>query len=230
MGVLTLLFVVWAAAIPRPEPVIPGLREGVEVRQVGANDERPAGGGDLEVTASGQAGEAVSDTVGRLLGWAAVALVVLVAVVGLVLVLRAWLTDRDRRTPAAADAPDLDLEAVAVAVSGDASDRRAALSAGTPAEGIIAAWAHLEATLREAGVPLPPSRTSSEVSLDVLRRFAVDPETLATLADLYREARWSHHPLTEVDRARAATAYRSLDSDLRAQVPVAPGSGPAPRA
>ena len=174
----------------------------------------------------------MSDTVGRLLGWAAVALVVLVAVVGLVLVLRAWLTDRDRRTPAAADAPDLDLdlEAVVTAVSGDASDRRAALSAGTPAEGIIAAWAHLEATLRESGVPLPPSRTSSEVSLDVLRRFAVDPETLATLADLYREARWSHHPLTEADRARAATAYRSLDSDLRAQVPVAPGSGPAPRA
>lgn len=228
MGVLTLLFVVWAAAIPRPERVIPGLREGLEVRQVGANDELPGGGGDLEVTPSGQAGLAVGDTIGQVLGWAAVALVVLVAVLGLVIVLRALLA-RDHRTPAAADAPDLDLEAVAVAVSGDASDRLAALSAGTPAEGIVAAWSHLEATLREAGVPLPPSRTSSEVSLDVLRRYAVDPETLSTLAGLYREARWSHHPLTEADRARAAAAYRSLDADLRAEASSAPAAARAPR-
>lgn len=224
MGVLTLLFVVWAAAVPRPDPVIPGLREGLEVRQIGANDEFLGGEGDLEVRPSGQAGQAVDDRLGLVLGWTAVALVVLFVVFCLVVVVRAWLGARDHRTPAADDAPDLDLESVARAVTGDASDRLAALSAGTPAEGIIAAWSHLEVTLRAAGVPLPPSRTSSEVSLDVLRRYAVDPETLATLAGLYREARWSHHPLTEADRARAATAYRSLDADLRAEMSTSSGT------
>jgi hypothetical protein len=106
-------------------------------------------------------------------------------------------------------------------VSGDASERLDALSAGTPAEGIIAAWTHLEATLHETGLALPPSRTSTEVSLDVLRRFPVDETTLRTLADLYREARWSKHPLTEDDRSRAAAAYGALDAALRAGMPQA---------
>ena len=53
----------------------------------------------------------------------------------------------------------------------------------------------------------------------MLRRFSVDPDTLRTLAALYREARWSHHPLTEDDRARAAAAYRALDADVRAGMP-----------
>ena len=121
--------------------------------------------------------------------------------------------------PRVADAPDLDLEALALAVSGDASQRLDALSVGTPAQGIIAAWTHLEATLHETGLPLPPSRTSTEVSLDVLRRFSVDEATLRTLADLYREARWSRHPLTEDDRSRAAAAYGALDAALRAGMP-----------
>ncbi|HET6969334.1 MAG TPA: DUF4129 domain-containing protein [Ornithinibacter sp.] len=229
MGVLTILFVVWAAAVPRPERVISGWREGLEVRQIGADDERLGGEVDLEVTPSGQAGQAVDDVVGFVLGWTAVAVVVLFVVFCLVVAVRAWLRTREHRTPAAADAPDLDLEALAVAVTGDTSDRLAALSAGTPAEGVVAAWSHLEATLREAGVPLPPSRTSSEVSLDVLRRYAVDPETLTTLAALYREARWSHHPLTEADRTRAATAYRALDTHLRAAASLTPGAARAPR-
>jgi hypothetical protein len=57
----------------------------------------------------------------------------------------------------------------------------------------------------------------------VLRRFAVDPATLRTLADLYREARWSRHELTEDDRARAEEAYRALDVAVRAGVPQTPG-------
>ena len=80
---------------------------------------------------------------------------------------------------------------------------------------MVAAWVHLEATLHDAGVTLSPSRTSTEVTLDALRRFDVDPDTLGTLADLYREARWSRHPLTEQDRARAEEAYRALEVDVR---------------
>jgi hypothetical protein len=42
---------------------------------------------------------------------------------------------------------------------------------------------------------------------------------LQTLADLYREARWSRHPLTEDDRARAFSSYRALDAAMHASTP-----------
>lgn len=223
LGAATILVVVWAAAIPRPARVIPGLRAGREVRQIGAIDETTDVQNQLESGVGGAAGATTSDTVAWILGWGTVALVVIGAAACLAVLWRAWRGARALRTRQASDAPDLDLEAlavaVAVAVTSDASRRLSALSAGTPAEGIVAAWTHLEATLHAAGVPLAASRTSSEVSLDVLRRYAVDPATLDTLAGLYREARWSRHVLTEDDRGRAATAYRSLDADLRAAAP-----------
>lgn len=221
LGVATLLVAVWAAAVPRPEYVIPTLRPGREARQIGAIDQTPEGQGAFDPAVAGGTGATTSDTVAWILGWGAVSLVVLGAVAALVLLWRAWRRAREDRTPEVSDAADLDLDALAVAVTGDAAQRAAALSAGTPAEGVVAAWTHLEATLHEAGVPLPHSRTSTEVSLGVLRRYDVDPETLSTLAALYREARWSHHRLTEDDRERAGTAYRSLDADLRAATPQA---------
>ena len=226
LGVLTLLFVVWAAAVPHPPRVIPLLRPGAEVKQVGANEPLVGEERELELTPASGPGAETSDLVAAILGWATVLALVAVAVTALVLIVRGLIAQRDPRTPDADDAPDLDLEALAMAVTTESSERLAALSAGTPAQGIVAAWSHLEATLHRAGVPLPASRTSTEVSVDVLRRFAVDPDTLATLAGLYREARWSRHPLTEDDRARAAAAYRALDADVRAATP-APG---APRA
>lgn len=228
LGVLTILVVVWAAAIPRPTPVIPTLRPTYQVRQIGADDEMPGGQGDFERGVRGSSGARTSDAVAAVLGWSAVALVVIAALACLLVLWRAWRRSQEPRTPEESDAPDLDLEALAVAVTADAAQRSTALSAGTPAEGIIAAWTHLEATLHEAGVRLAASRTSTEVALEVLHRFAVDRETLAVLALLYREARWSRHPLTEADRARAAESYRSLDADLRAQA-TGTRSVPSPR-
>ncbi|WP_377643599.1 DUF4129 domain-containing protein [Oryzobacter terrae] len=135
------------------------------------------------------------------------------------------LLHRPGREPlAAADAAlDLDLEELARAVATGTDDRLAALSAGTPAEGVIAAWTHLEAAVHAAGVPLGASRTSSEVTVEVLRHFEVDDETLHGLAALYREARWSRHPLDESARTRAAAAYRSLDDAVRAAAPTPRG-------
>jgi Domain of unknown function (DUF4129) len=227
LGAVTLLVVVWAAAIPRPKPVIPTLRRTREVRQIGANDEFGTASTDLAPPRGAGRSVTTSDTIAFVLGWSAFLVVGVGALVCLVLLWRAWRRAQDDRTPPVSDAADLDLEALAEAVTGDSSQRLAALSAGTPAEGIIAAWTHLEATLHEAGVPLPPSRTSTEVSVDVLRRYRVEPETLATLAALYREARWSEHPLAEDDRGRAATAYRSLDADLRSSPAAAQASGRA---
>lgn len=220
LGVLTLLLVVWAAAVPHPRRVITLVRPGAKVKQVGANEYLIGDERELELDPASGSGGDPSDLIAAILGWATIGVLVAIAVAALVVIIRGLVVQRDPRTPEADDAPDLDLEALAMAVTTESSDRLAALSAGTPAEGIVAAWSHLEATLHRAGVPLPASRTSTEVSVDVLRRFAVDPDTLTTLAGLYREARWSRHPLTEDDRARAAAAYRTLDADVRAATPA----------
>lgn len=220
LGVITLLGVVWAAAAPRPARVIPGLHPGVVVKQ-----RPPAENGvfdgefDLKIKRVPGPWNQVSDSVALVLGWATIGLLVLGAAFCLYVIIRSWLAQREDRSVAPDDAADLDLEALAEAVSADSIDRLGALSGGTPAEGIVAAWTHLEATLYAAGVPLPASRTSTEVSLDVLRRYPVDPTTLQLLANLYREARWSRHPLTEEDRARAFTAYRELDAAMSSQAP-----------
>ena len=89
LGVVTLLLVVWAAAVPRPERVIPGLRAGIEVEQ-----QAPAEGltvYDPESGAKRVPGpwEQTSDTIAALLGWAAVLVLVLGATVCLYLLVRA---------------------------------------------------------------------------------------------------------------------------------------------
>jgi Domain of unknown function (DUF4129) len=219
LGVVTLLVVVWAAAAPRPARVLPGLHDDVVVEQQAAAESFNTFDPDLDLKRVTGPWNQTSDGLALVLGWATIAVLALGAGFCVYVMVRAWLAGRDDRTPEIADAPDLDLEALALAVSSDSSQRLDALSAGTPAQGIIAAWTHLEATLHETGVPLSLSRTSTEVSLDVLRRFPVDQTTLSTLAGLYREARWSHHPLTEDDRSRAAAAYGALDAALRAGMP-----------
>lgn len=219
LGVLTLLAVVWAAAAPRPAKVIPGLHDDALLEQQAAAESFNAFDPDLTLKRIPGPWNQTSDAVALVLGWATIALLVLGAAFCVFLMVRSWMAGHEARTPPPDDALDLDLQALALAVSGDASQRLDALSAGGPAEGIIAAWTHLEATLYEAGLPLPPARTSTEVSIDVLRRFSVDETTLRTLADLYREARWSRHPLTEDDRSRAAAAYGALDAALRAAMP-----------
>ena len=219
LGVLTLLVVVWAAAAPRPARVIPGLHDDAILEQQAAAEGFGAYDPDIVLPRIPGPWNQTSDGLALVLGWATIAVLVLGAAFCVFVMVRAWAASRDDRTPPASDAPDLDLEALALAVSGDASQRLDALSVGTPAEGIIAAWTHLEATLHESGLLLTPSRTSTEVSIDVLRRFPVDETTLRTLAGLYREARWSQHPLTEDDRRRAAAAYGALDAALRAGMP-----------
>jgi Domain of unknown function (DUF4129) len=221
LGVITLLGVVWAAAAPRPARVIPGLHPDAVLEQQAPPEGLTVYFPEVKVHRIPGPWNQVSDGVAGVLGWTTIGLLVLGAAFCLFLIIRAWLAGREDRSVAPDDAADLDLEALAEAVSADSIDRLGALSGGTPAEGIVAAWTHLEATLYAAGVPLPASRTSTEVSLDVLRRYPVDPATLQVLANLYREARWSRHPLTEEDRARAFTAYRALDAAMRSEAPQA---------
>lgn len=224
VGALAVLVALWASAVPRPPGTVSGAVFGGPSDQQGYDDTENPTVSEMLGNAYRGPREGASVLEG-ILGYAVVAMLAAILLVCLVLVVKAFVATRDRPAPPADEAPDLDLEALAVAVARGSDDRLAALSAGTPAEGVIAAWAHLEAALHTAKVPLASSRTSTEVTLDVLRRFDVDDATVRGLAALYREARWSRHELTEADRARAAAAYRDLEAAVRPATATVPGAG-----
>ena len=231
LGVIGMLLVVWGAAAPGGGFAAPARGPVDRARRSTENFVFSNGCGSRCPSLATGPQHTVSDTVGAVLGWTAVAVVAVVALLCLAACLRALvgvLRSREDRRPPVGDAADLDLGALAVLLSADAEQRLESLSYGTPAQGIIAAWARLEATLRDVGVPLSSSRTAGEVCVEVLARFDVAPDALRTLADLYREARWSRHPLTEADRATAAAAYRALDTDLRAIVTARTSPAPPP--
>jgi Domain of unknown function (DUF4129) len=218
------LLVVWAAAAPRPERVLPGVSDGVET-VVRPPDEgvvnHPLRILEWDIRYSSAW---VDDRLATVLGWVLVAVIAaaatLLAVVLLRAVLRAW---RARRVPPPEDT--LTTDVVPAAVLADQSERLAALGAGTPREGIVAAWARLEASIAIAGVPLMRSRTSTEVVLATLRSHDVPADTLEELAALFREARYSPHPLTEADRRRAEDAHRRVDAALERQLGLADAWG-----
>jgi hypothetical protein len=89
------------------------------------------------------------------------------------------------------------------------------LARGTPANAVIAAWVALEDAVRSAGVRDDDSRTASELVTAVLRSHRVDRAPLDALAGLYREARFSRHPIAEEQRTLAREALLQVQADLR---------------
>ncbi len=103
---------------------------------------------------------------------------------------------------------------IADAIEQDAEARLAAVETGGPRDGIVACWLRLEETVAACGVPPRPAETSTELVTRVLRSLDVDPRPVATLARLYREARFSEHELDEGSREQARVALHSLSQDL----------------
>ena len=95
---------------------------------------------------------------------------------------------------------------------------------GTPANAVVAAWVRLEDAARSAGVRDDRARTAAELA-DVLRRFKVEEAALEELAGLYREARFSSHPIGEDMRDRARSALQRVTADLAKAVPPQPRHG-----
>lgn len=93
--------------------------------------------------------------------------------------------------------------------------RRALLETGEPRNAIVAAWLDLEESARATGLPRHPSETSTEYTERVLGTWSVDALAITGLAQLYREARFSHHELGEPERQRALAALDVLHRDLQ---------------
>jgi hypothetical protein len=153
--------------------------------------------------------------VGDLIGWTFVIAVLAGLVWGL-----AWLwRHRWHRPPAP---PELDVDAlpdvraVSAALGGDADTQLARLGEGEVRNGIVRCWLRLEEVIAQAGLPRDPAETSSEFTVRVLHALDLDPRAIGGLARLYREARFSEHPMDESARSAAQAMLAQLHADLRA--------------
>jgi uncharacterized protein DUF4129 len=149
---------------------------------------------------------------GELLGYAAV----LAVCFGCYLVLRGLWRNRWRRPqkPVAVAFEPLPPDEMADLIEQDAEARMVAVDSGGPRDGIVACWLRLEESVAACGVPPRPAETSTELVTRVLRSLDVDPRSVATLAQLYREARFSDHVLGEDRRDQARAALLTLSEDL----------------
>jgi Domain of unknown function (DUF4129) len=118
-----------------------------------------------------------------------------------------------RRRPPPADSDVLD--EVAVAITADAEAQQSALRSGTPRNAIVECWLRLEAAVVAAGVPRTPADTSTDLMLRVLATRQIESTAIANLAALYREARFSDHPMTENSRREAIDALDIVHEGLR---------------
>lgn len=110
------------------------------------------------------------------------------------------------------------LAEVAESIAADAAAQRDALRTGVPRDAIVACWLRLEASVVAAGVARRPSDTSTELVERVLAEHQVNPSSLAALAGLYREARFSDHQMTEASRATAISALDQVHAGLARSV------------
>jgi hypothetical protein len=89
-----------------------------------------------------------------------------------------------------------------------------ALAQGSPRNAIVACWLRLEDDVAEAGLPRHVAETSAEFTTRVLGSYSIDPSPVIELAALYREARFSLHPMEQADRDRALVALRQVHAAL----------------
>jgi hypothetical protein len=130
---------------------------------------------------------------------------------------RAW--DARRRPPLEPAEVDFDPLAARSVVqeqmTADADVQRDLLRGGSPRNGIVECWHRFEVQAAASGLSRRPWETSSEFTLRMLDLVGADTRAVGRLAALYREARFSRHPLTEADRDEAAAALDELHAELQ---------------
>ena len=81
---------------------------------------------------------------------------------------------------------------------------------GSPRNAIVATWVRLEQAVEGERFPHRPEETPSELVERALSSYHLDGDAIHRLAALYREARFSTHPVTEDHRLEAAECLRRL--------------------
>lgn len=141
----------------------------------------------------------------------------LLAVVGLIVTLGPrlpafrWPRTAPRRPPRPAElAPD----DVARRVSEAFGTTLSQVAQGQVRNGIILCWHRLEQTAEAAGFSRRPADTSTDLATRLLDALPVSPGPMNRLAALYREARFSSHPLGAEAVGQARADLAQLRSDL----------------
>ena len=165
-----------------------------------------AGAGTAGAAASAKTGAAGHLRVGN--PWPLLVLFVVVALGTAALTLY-------RRRRAVPPLPDPDLEP-------EAEPLVAALAAGArvlhedsdPRAAIIGCYAAMERSLADAGSPPRMADTPAEVLRRATASGMVRAAPATTLTSLFRQARYSSHPMTEADRDAASDALAQVRADL----------------
>lgn len=92
------------------------------------------------------------------------------------------------------------------------------LTEGEPRNAIVACWMQLETETAWAGFPRLDHETSAEYVERVIATASVDPRPITQLAALYREARFSEHPIDETHRATAIEALEHVERSLLGRI------------
>lgn len=108
--------------------------------------------------------------------------------------------------------PDLPDPRPTVAAAAERAATR--LRTGVPTDAIVACWAELERAAGRLGIERRPSETSAETTIRLLTELDLDSDEVAALARLYREARFSAHPMTEAHREHALAHLERLRTQL----------------
>ena len=150
----------------------------------------------------------------------AAAAAVVVAVLRLRLVRRrSRLTGRATARVGATPDPGAADEDADDVLAGALDDGLEALATGSPRNAIVATWLRLEEAVSSERFPRKPSETPTELVARALAAYRLDPVATARLAELYEEARFSRHPVTEAHRREAqrclVTLLRSLQGVAR---------------
>ncbi len=150
------------------------------------------------------------------LGLLAGMIAVFVAVIGFLAKLT-W-ESRPRREVIVRESVDFDVvddpSRVKERIVADRDAMLAILADGEPRNAIVRCWERFETLGSQAGVVRAPADTSSEYALRVLDLVSAEPHAVSTLAGLFREARFSEHPVGEAERESARTALERIHADL----------------
>jgi hypothetical protein len=224
--VLLLVLVTWAASIGPDRVVSGGHVEAVHPTQPAPSKTAPPGTNPLqELTRNHREPP----------GWqVAVAFVLEILTIGVVLFLavrllaglrQLWRARRRRqrrevkKEQVAFEVLD-SAQQVTELMAEDADEQRTLLEVGgEPRNAIVVCWHRFELQAQRAGVERRTWQTTSEFVLGVLELVGADRGAVARLADLYREARFSDHPMTDAHRTRALEALQAIHGSLRPRVP-----------
>ncbi|MGN6160522.1 MAG: DUF4129 domain-containing protein [Marmoricola sp.] len=115
-----------------------------------------------------------------------------------------------RRSGAPGPSPDLERDETPEDLRVLIHHRLSAVEEGSPRNAIVAAWIELEDFARDHGFARNPADTPAEFVTRALATYRLDITALRRLADLYREARFSTHPLSEGHRDEARSCLHRL--------------------